>query len=781
MLNSYELARDQLREIQEASAGTVQIVDETTEPSGYHRFDVSIRFDGLERVEDGLPVRARELLRIVVPPTFPYMRPRVETLHRRFAGWPHVQWSRHPCLYGSAAEWKPEDGMYGFIIRLDSWVRDAARNDLDPDDAPLHPPAVYASVARLVVPRADTPPVGMSAWIGFAELRYRQHRTEIIGWKSLTEARPEHFAVAILLHEPFPFEYPDTINALVNELERHGIDYRRFVLALASLAIQTGSGTPLTVVLGTPMRRVEGGGRALQHLAVWEISGEATDKLREMQLTIHGDDADARTAAIAKVVKWSVEAKAGWCSVREMRPEVTRRRDETSPMAWFRGKRIAIWGCGAIGTHVAESVVRAGAARVELVDHGVVVPGLLVRQGFEDSDIGRWKAEALADQLKRIEPDLETEALTNNLIQQMGEADPIPNVDLVIDCTASSAVRTKLEQALCGIGARPAIASMGVSYDASSAIATLSMSGHSGGPLDLLRRLKLEVCRRSGLTKWLEIFWPTTSIDQSFQPEPGCSEPTFVGSDADLAGLSARMLNAVARVLSKPDGGRTCAAWIIEEQDSGHAVSWPPDHTLEENGRGYSVRVSPEAVREMRAWARRSARIAGPTVETGGLVFGELNEAAGVLWVTEVEGPPPDSDAAADHFTCGTEGMEEAADEKDRRFRDSVACIGSWHTHPTTGAHPSTVDIGAVAQILAAPTSTRRTFVLLILSGDPDDQFSEHTRSEERSARTTSSVLRARLRRPSSGGTARSRETLGWHSPVGDPARSPSTSDAYAR
>ena len=108
-------------------------------------------------------------------------------------------------------------------------------------------------------------------------------------------------------------------------------------------------------------------------------------------------------------------------------------------------------------------------------------------------------------------------------------------------------------------------------------------------------------------------------------------------------------------------------------------------------------------------------------VETGGLVFGELNEAAGVLWVTEVEGPPTDSDAAEDHFTCGTEGMEEAATEKDRRFRGSVACVGSWHTHPTTRAHPSAVDIGAVAHLLAAPASTRRSFVLLILSGIPDD------------------------------------------------------------
>ena len=721
MLSGYELAREHLREIAEASADTVQIVEETTRPNGYLQFDVSIRFDGLERVEDGLSVRARELFLIVVPPTFPHERPSVETPHRRFAGFPHVQWSRHLCLYQSATEWKPEEGMYGFITRLDSWVRDAALNNLDPDDAPLHPPVAYATVGRLYVPRADTPPVGAATWIGFAELCQRNHRTEIIGWKSFREARPEHFALAILLHRPLPFEYPETVDALLNELKSHGIDFGYFVLALGSLANHTQAGTPLTVVLGTPMRRVERGDRALQHLAIWEISGDDADGLRAMQVATEGGDPNARKEAITQVVMWSVEAKVGWCVVREMRPEVTRRRDQTSPMAWFHGKRVAIWGCGAIGTRVAESVVRAGATHLELVDNRWVAPGLLVRQGFEDSDIGRSKAKALADRLRRIEPDLETEALTDNLIHRFGEADPLPDVDLVFDCTASSAVRIKLEQTLCGNVARPPIASMGVSYDASSAIATLSTAAHSGGPLELIRRLKLEACRKSRLSKLRDTFWPTTPRSERFQPEPGCSEPTFVGSDADLAGLSARMLNAVARALPKLDGGKTSAGWIFEEQGPSHAFSWPPDHTLEEKDRGYSVRVSPEAVREMRAWARRSVRTAGPTVETGGLVFGELNEAAGVLWVTEVEGPPPDSDAAEDHFTCGTAGMEEAADEKDRRFRGSVACVGSWHTHPTTGAHPSTVDIGAVAQLLAAPASARRTFVLLILSGSPDD------------------------------------------------------------
>ncbi len=721
MLSGYELAKEQLQDIAEASAGTVQIVEETTRSGGFRQLDVSIRFDGLESVEAGLPVRAREPFRLLVPSTFPYEHPLVETPHRRFAGFPHVQWGLLPCLYQSSAEWKPEEGMYGFITRLDSWIRDAARNNLDPDDAPLHPPVAYPTVARLVVPKVDTPPVGSSTWIGFAELCKRGRQTEIIGWKSFSEAHPQYFAPAILLHEPLPFEYPETVNALLNELQSQGINFGCFLLALGSLANHTATGMSLIVVLGTPMRRVAGGGRTLQHLAVWEISGDDADKLRAMQVASEGDDADARKEAITKVAKWAVEAKVGWCVVREMRPEVTRRRDQRSPMAWFRGKRVAIWGCGAIGTHVAESVVRAGAAGVELVDNRCVAPGLLVRQGFEDADIGRRKVDALADRLKRIEPDLEIEALPDNLVQRIDNSDPISNVDLVIDCTASSAVRMKLEQTLCGVSVRSPIASMGVSHDASSAMATLSTSRHSGGSMDLIRRLKLEACRRTKLSSLLETFWPTTPVGERFQPEPGCSEPTFVGSDADLAGLSARMLNAVARALSKPNDEETGAGWIFEEQGSIHSFSWPPDHTLEEKGRGHSIRVAPEAVREMRAWARRSARMAGPTVETGGLVFGELNEAAGVLWVTEVEGPPPDSDAADDHFTCGTEGMEEAADEKSRRFRGSVACVGSWHTHPTSKPSPSNVDIRAVAQLLAAPDSTRRTFVLLILSGSPDD------------------------------------------------------------
>ena len=618
MTNAFRLASEQIAEIADVSDGTVQVHDGAQRAGIYQQFEISIRFNGLECVEGGLRVRAREAFSVLVPPTFPFNHPLVVTPHVRFSGFDHVQWRRQLCLYRSSADWRPENGMYGFIKRLDSWMRDAALKNLDPDDAPLHPPIAYPTVNRLFVPRADTPLVVGSPWFGFAELRVWSNHTEIIGWKEDGEERPAQCAPAILLHDKLPFEYPETVQTLLQELESLGIDYGPFIHQLSLYARESEAGTPLTVILGTPMRRVTPGGRALQHLAVWEISASDADKLRELDLSVQAGDPDQRAAAIVRVVTWSVLAKVGWCMVREMRPEVTRRRDHTSPMAWFYGKHVAIWGCGAVGTQVAESVVRAGARTVEFVDNKTVAPGVLVRQGFEDADIGRFKSEALADRLKRIQPDLEAVVSREDLIQRITGTDPIPKVDLVVDCTASIAVRTALEHVLRAGDSRPAIASIAIDSKAGTAIATLSMPDHSGGTLDLVRRLKLEACRSPQLSRPLEAFWPSGASDEGFQPEPGCSEPTFIGSNADLAGLSARMLNAIARAVASDTDCHTGMGWLSEEAGPVLAFAWPPDYTLRDEGQGYSVRVCSLAAREMRGWARCSVRTVGPKIETVG-------------------------------------------------------------------------------------------------------------------------------------------------------------------
>ena len=472
-----------------------------------------------------------------------------------------------------------------------------------------------------------TPPVSGSPWFGVAELRDRNHRTEIVDWFEHGDRLPGYLAPAVLLHDNLPFEYPKTVNELLNELERHDIKWVDFVFRLALYAIRSSMSEPLAVILGTPMRRVVSGGPALQHLAVWEISAADTDKLRLLASSFRDDMAYRH--AIEAVCRWSVTAKVGWCPVREMRPEITQRRDQRSPMAWFRGRRVAIWGCGAVGTHVAESIVRAGARFVELVDNKTVHPGVLVRQGFDDADIGRCKAVALVGRLKRINPDIETVAKLDDLVVLIAGRTPVPDVDLIVDCTASPTVRCALESVLDDIGGRPPIAAIAIDSRAVMAMATLSMPDHSGCTLDLVRRVKIEACRDTKLSGSLEAFWPKAASSERFQPEPGCSEPTFIGSNVDLAGLSARMLNAIASAVAKSATSHTAFGWLAEMFGPVYTFSWARDYVLSEKGRGYTVRVAPEAAREMRGWARRTTRTVGPAVETGGLVFGELNEAVG--------------------------------------------------------------------------------------------------------------------------------------------------------
>src|SRR6266852_6043208 len=143
------------------------------------------------RTPDGIAFNPRERLLIYVPPGFPFDKPCVVAPHERWAGCPHVMRDQTLCLYQApASEWDPSDGMFGFLDRLDQWLAAAALGQLDPMDAPLHPPLAYmiaGTTAPSVIVRADAPTVGDAPWLGFAVIEPRgDRRLELTGWIALT-------------------------------------------------------------------------------------------------------------------------------------------------------------------------------------------------------------------------------------------------------------------------------------------------------------------------------------------------------------------------------------------------------------------------------------------------------------------------------------------------------------------------------------------------------------------------------------------------------------------
>ena len=87
----------------------------------------------------------------------------------------------------------------------------------------------------------------------------------------------------------------------------------------------------------------------------------------------------------------------------------------------------------------------------------------------------------------------------------------------------------------------------------------MAVDGRRGLSVDLDRRSRLMLARTPSGQTFLEEFWPTDAARrQPFQPEPGCSSPTFRGSFADVLALVAPMTNVAGAWL-----GATTTCWAF--------------------------------------------------------------------------------------------------------------------------------------------------------------------------------------------------------------------------
>ncbi len=723
-------ALEQLREVERAAGDllAIEVVREPTAPGEFLELNVTLSCADLERADGGLPLEERESILILIPANFPFDLPKAKVVHDRFATFPHVQWKRSLCLYQApSTEWNPSDGMFGFLDRLHLWLRQGALGQLDPIGAPLHPPVAYLGDGplRIVIPRVDTPLVADEPWFGTAHLRIASDvRADIVGWSPFFDpATPKNVAAAVLLPSVFPYEFPTSVGELIGALSERGVSRERLFLTLQWAVMHNEEDAPLIVVIGTAMRGIRGG-EPRQHLTAWYVEPVCAWGLKKA-LDKHAEDEETRAYGEKieeLVLDWANVAPVAWCSVREDRPEIVIRRDRGAPLSWFEGRSIEIWGCGALGGHAAEYLTRAGVAKLTLRDNGVVTPGILVRQPFDDADIGRFKVCALRDRLRRIRPALEIEVSVRSIL-----TDPLHGAtwaggsDLVLDTTASGAVLGLLERRWWSSdGRRAPVVSMAIGREASRGMVVLASPMHSGGLLDITRRMKLEACGRSDLTGFLDEFWPG-GPHPFFQPEPGCSDATFVGSAADVSGLAALMLNRVAADLGAPAVGISATGhFIIQphiENASGApaaSFSWGPDLLSVDIHAGYQVRIAPSAWDAARSWIVRSRDISGPDAETGGLLFGERDDAAGIIWVSELSGPPPDSEGSAERFVCGVEGTAEMNAEKRARSRGSIQYLGMWHTHPSSEPIPSSTDWDGMRRLVKTAGGGGRPLMLII-------------------------------------------------------------------
>lgn len=737
------------------SGGAIQLLGSTVDEK-ISTYSISLDTGGVVTAGSGIAVRRRERFEILVEPSYPHVYPSVMVRHRRWAGTPHVQWGSVLCLYAApSVEWNPADGMRGLISRLMLWVQRAAAGELDPAGQPLHPPIAYGSYKNgWIVLRPDLgdlvpwrDPNGDRVSLVYAWCVQRGSRVDVLEWltplqtydRVLQDGVASHddlgraffVAPSIVISDTLDMEYPETAAALANALDGYGVPRDMLLTALVRAstinkalghAVSGDSAVPAMMLLATPARRLDPG-KPLAHVTCWhldDLGSKITDLLQKIRPENEQLATDVRELAEA----WLGFAKVQWMIVHEARAEVTRRRDTGSASTWLAGKRVLLLGAGALGAPIAEQCVRAGVAALHVIDKGNVGPGILVRQPYDDDDIGYNKAERLAARLSRVREDLTVTASRSHIVTGiLRDPDTVLEYNLVIDATADVGVRTALEHARASRRDQwPATVGAVFGHTAERGLVAVALTGATGATHDILRRTAIDIATNPPIG-WAEIaddFFPANPRTEMFFPEPGCSAPTFTGSSTQTVALASGLLWSALSVLTDDEAApMTAMAVHLTPPAAGHVprpLRWPNDVTMADHSGEYEVQVSSRALAEIRSEARRGARIRGAKVETGGMLLGMIDDATRTVHVDAATGPSPDSHLSSIYFDHGVDGTQQLVEASLRNTGDRVGFVGMWHTHPHGPARPSDIDDAGMSQIVA-PQGAGRRALMLILGG----------------------------------------------------------------
>lgn len=710
----------ELNNLHSADPPGFEILGEPIEHEGRLVTMIGLRLGPMQTAEGGLSLREYEEFLLLIPADFPFAIPTLRVEHDRFARFPHVIWTHTLCLYQSKMEWYPPDGLYGFFDRLQLWLGKAAVNDMDPTDGPLEPPHHDTDFSqKSYVIRENAPVPAGETWFGIAELEEFPNRIELVRWNDLSKGGPKdhRLALAVILSDRLPMEFPTLGSEFFNELSKQGIDRDRVLKWLGWAALLSPPESAIHLILGFPMRRAPDGSPR-QHIAVWTTRPAFTKVLQ----AILPNDADTPTMSDFKKdvtdLLYDVFAKEPikWCPVLEDRNEILIRRDKDRPISWFAGKKVLILGCGALGSWAAEIIARANASQIHLVDQSIVKPGLISRQNYELDDIGSNKAVALARRIGRISKGTTVISSASEahkfIFSNLGGVKPF---DVILDFTASSIFQMKLERDWNALRIQiPSVISVIVDAECKRAICVRLPSKSIAGIWDAYLRLKVRLCSELHWGDLMSAFYSDQAIKKFFQPEPGCSEPTFSGSSADVLSLISTSLNVTNEANISPNQpvGFVVSMASCVRPSTVEAFDLPGMQEIQVGS--YRVRVAQSVFVQSRYWVQQNNRLRSPKHETGGLIWGYWDDATQVVWIFDASGPPSDSQHQIGYFQCGAQGTVE---EHKRRMQSSfrtVGFIGFWHTHPGMSPSQSSEDIHTMLELTSQIGENNRRGVMII-------------------------------------------------------------------
>lgn len=211
--------------------------------------------------------------------------------------------------------------------------------------------------------------------------------------------------------------------------------------------------------------------------------------------------------------------------------------------------RVAVVGCGSVGSKVAVHLARSGVGQFVLVDGDVLTSGNLVRNELDWRAVGMHKSQVLASRLQEVRADCEIISRTTILGgQESGGATAVTMkhisvCDVIIDATADPTVFN-----LCASIARRAKKPM----------CWAQVFGGGAGGIVVRSRPELDpapLAARQRIEAWYAdqgVEWPEERTSQPYA-EVGESGPPLIADDADVSVVAAHLSRFAIDLLARPD------------------------------------------------------------------------------------------------------------------------------------------------------------------------------------------------------------------------------------
>jgi sulfur carrier protein ThiS adenylyltransferase len=113
----------------------------------------------------------------------------------------------------------------------------------------------------------------------------------------------------------------------------------------------------------------------------------------------------------------------------------------------FSAATVAVCGLGGLGSNIAISLARVGIGKLILIDFDRVDISNLHRQQYKATQIGKYKAQALAENLLEIVPYLEVRAVTARITEE-NYMDLLHDADVICEAFDNAEAKAMLANAV---------------------------------------------------------------------------------------------------------------------------------------------------------------------------------------------------------------------------------------------------------------------------------------------------------------------------------------------